>query len=151
MIDRLRDEHLKITTAESCTGGLLAALLTSVAGASAVFDRGVVTYADTQKTALLGVDLGLLRDCGAVSVGVARAMAEGALTSARADVALAITGIAGPTGGSAEKPVGLVYIAVSRAGADTRVAEHRFGDQSRHAIRMASVAAALDMLEDALR
>src|SRR5262245_44948738 len=114
---------LKIATAESCTGGLVAAMLTEVAGSSAVVERGFVTYSNAAKSDLLGVPAELIARDGAVSESVARAMAEGALTHAPADLAVAITGIAGPGGGSAEKPVGLVHFASQRRGRDVRRSE----------------------------
>jgi nicotinamide-nucleotide amidase len=140
-----RAKGLRITAAESCTGGLVSALLTEIAGSSDVFERGFVTYSNDAKRELLGVPETLLQEHGAVSAPVARAMAEGALRHARAQAAVAITGIAGPGGGSAQKPVGLVYIAVSN-GSDTQVQEHRFGAIGRSDVRSATVAAALRLL-----
>ena len=136
-----RAKELKIATAESCTGGLISALLTDVAGSSDVFERGFVTYSNQAK-----MDL---RTHGAVSAPVAWAMAEGALRHARANIAVAVTGIAGPGGGTAEKPVGLVYIAVSN-GSDTQVTEQRFWDIGRSAVRQATVKAALALLSSTL-
>jgi nicotinamide-nucleotide amidase len=140
-----RAKKLKITTAESCTGGLISALLTEVAGSSDVFERGFVTYSNQAKMDLLDVPEELLEANGAVSAPVAWAMAEGAIRKSRANIAVAVTGIAGPGGGSAEKPVGLVYIAVSN-GSDTQVTEHRFGDIGRSLVRRATVKVALDLL-----
>ncbi len=114
-----RRKGLLLATAESCTGGLVAALLTSIAGSSDVFERGFVTYSNRAKEELLGVDPGLLARFGAVSAEVARAMTEGALAHSAAQIALAVTGIAGPGGGSPEKPVGLVYFGVGQRGAIT--------------------------------
>lgn len=139
-------EKLKITTAESCTGGLVAGALTEIAGSSAVFGQGFVTYSNTAKMKALGVPASLLEGFGAVSEPVARAMAEGALSAARADVAVAITGIAGPGGGSADKPVGLVHFAAARAGRSIVHRVELFGDLGRSAVRMASVGVALEML-----
>lgn len=138
---------LKIATAESCTGGLVAGLLTEIAGSSAVVDRGFVTYSNEAKNELIGVPMDLILAHGAVSAEVARAMAEGALARSRADVAVAITGIAGPGGGSAEKPVGLVQFASARRGGETIQIERRFGDPGRAGIRRAAILQALDLLE----
>lgn len=141
-------EHrrLKITTAESCTGGLVSALLTEIAGSSAVFERGFVVYSNRAKTEMLGVPGDLIADVGAVSEPVARAMAEGALANAHANLAVAITGVAGPGGGTALKPVGLVHIASARENHAIRHEALRLGDIGRHAIRLESVAAALRLL-----
>ena len=144
-----RVRGLKIATAESCTGGLVSALLTEIAGSSDVFERGFVTYSNDAKMELLGVPEELLKAHGAVSVPVAQAMAEGALRHTRAQVSVAITGIAGPGGGSAAKPVGLVFIAASN-GRVTRVQEHRFGDGGRAQVRSAAMTAALRLLESML-
>ncbi len=140
---------LKIATAESCTGGLLAAALTSVSGSSAVVERGFVTYTNTAKIQSLGVPHSLLNAHGAVSAEVARAMAEGALANSNADVAIAITGIAGPGGATQGKPVGLVHFGLAREHMRTVTQEHRFGEIGRDGIREASVAAALDLLRQA--
>lgn len=134
-----------IVTAESCTGGLVAAALTDVPGSSAAFYGGYVTYANTAKSSMIQVPARLIHDYGAVSNQVARAMADGARNTARADYAVAITGIAGPDGGSEKKPVGLVYVAVSSELA-TVVIEHRFGDVGRAEVRKASVEAALNLI-----
>lgn len=141
-----RAAGLKIATAESCTGGLIAGLLTGIAGSSDVFERGFVTYSNPAKTELLGVPETMLASHGAVSAEVARAMAEGALKHSRADLAVSVTGVAGPGGGSAQKPVGLVFIAVAHTGREAQVQEHRFGDIGRGPVRMASVTAALALL-----
>jgi nicotinamide-nucleotide amidase len=140
--------QLKIVTAESCTGGLVAAVLTEVAGSSAVVDRGLVTYSNAAKTDLLGVPAAMIERDGAVSESVARAMAEGALARSAADLAVAVTGIAGPGGGTAEKPVGLVHFAAVRRGGETRHARHVFPDLGRSAIRLAAVREAMIMLRD---
>ena len=137
---------LKVATAESCTGGLVAAALTDVAGSSSVFDRGFVTYSNRAKHELLGVSDDILRRCGAVSRETAEAMARGALGRADADLAVAITGIAGPGGGSSEKPVGLVHFAAGARGGALVHAEKRFGDIGRGKVRDASVIQALSML-----
>jgi nicotinamide-nucleotide amidase len=136
---------LMLVTAESCTGGLLAGLITEIPGSSNVLERGYVTYSNRAKEENLGVAPALLDRFGAVSAEVAQAMAEGALTHSAAAIALAVTGIAGPSGGSVEKPVGLVYFAYGRGGAMTTL-ERRFGDLGRRGIRLAAVAAALDLL-----
>lgn len=136
----------RIVTAESCTGGLIAALLTDIPGASAVFERGLVTYSNAAKTELLGVAPALLAAHGAVSEAVARAMAEGALAHGPVDAAMAVTGVAGPGGGTALKPVGLVHVAATRRGRATLHRRLALGPLSRDAIRWASVAAALRLL-----
>jgi nicotinamide-nucleotide amidase len=145
IIQLLTEKQQTIVTAESCTGGLIAAALTDIPGASAAVYGGYVTYANAAKSRMIHVQARLIRDYGAVSNQVARAMADGARNTARADFAVAVTGIAGPDGGSEKKPVGLVYIAVSSELA-TVVIEHRFGDQGRDEIRRASVRAALDLI-----
>lgn len=139
----------RIATAESCTGGLVAALLTEIAGSSAVVDRGFVTYSNEAKTEMLGVPPDVLALHGAVSEAVARAMADGALRRSRADVAVAITGIAGPGGATATKPVGLVHFGLAQAGRATRHLERRYGDQGRAKVRERAVEDALSLLEDA--
>jgi len=144
-----RECGLTIATAESCTGGLLTAALTSVSGSSAVVDRGFITYTNAAKTQSLGVPVSLLNAHGAVSAEVARAMADGALHNSNADVAIAITGIAGPGGATEDKPVGLVYFACAREHMRTMTLERRFGSISRDAIREEAVVVALDMLRQA--
>ena len=151
LLETCRARSLRIATAESCTGGLVAALLTEVAGSSSVFERGFVTYSNEAKAGLLGVDPALISREGAVSEAVARAMAEGALSRSPADIAVAVTGIAGPGGGTDAKPVGLVHFALARRGAATRHVERRFGDGGRSAVREASVEQALALLEEAGR
>ncbi len=145
IITILAEAKKTIVTAESCTGGMIAAALTDVPGSSAAFYGGYVTYANAAKSRMIHVQARLIRDYGAVSNQVARAMADGARNTARADFAVAVTGIAGPDGGSEKKPVGLVYVAVSTELA-TVVIEHRFGDLGREEIRKASVVAALDLV-----
>ena len=145
IIDLLAEKNQTIVTAESCTGGMVAAALTDIPGASAALYGGYVTYANAAKSRMIHVQARLIRDYGAVSNQVARAMADGARNTARADYAVSVTGIAGPDGGSEKKPVGLVYIAVSSELA-TVVIEHRFGDLGRDAIRKASVQAALELV-----
>jgi len=145
IIDILTATQKTIVTAESCTGGMIASALTDIPGASAAVYGGYVTYANSAKSRMIHVQARLIRDYGAVSNQVARAMADGARNTARADFAVAVTGIAGPDGGSDKKPVGLVYVAVSSELA-TLVIEHRFGNLGRDEIRKASVCAALDLL-----
>ena len=140
---------LMIATAESCTGGLVAALLTAVPGSSAVLERGFVTYSNQAKMESLDVPEALLAAHGAVSGAVARAMAIGTLAHSRADVAVSVTGIAGPGGGSNDKPVGLVHFACARRGGDAISTERRFGNLGRAAIRAASVDVIFAMLRDA--
>lgn len=139
----------RIATAESCTGGLLAGLLTEVPGSSAVVERGFVTYSNLAKTQMIGVDAHLIERLGAVSAEVARAMALGALAASQATLALSITGIAGPGGGSAQKPVGLVFLACAREGRIVAEREARFGDLGRAGVRLATLAAAVAMLLEA--
>jgi nicotinamide-nucleotide amidase len=139
-------DKLKVATAESCTGGMVAAALTEIAGSSAVFERGFVTYSNAAKSDLLGVPADLIAARGAVSEEVARAMALGALQRSDADLAVAITGIAGPTGGSADKPVGLVHFACARRGRPVRHVVRRYGDIGRAAVRLASAREALALL-----
>jgi nicotinamide-nucleotide amidase len=150
VLARARDAGLMVATAESCTGGLVAAALTAIAGSSDVVERGFVTYTNAAKAEMLGVSPALLADHGAVSEPVARAMAQGAVMASPAHMAVSITGIAGPGGGSAQKPVGLVHFAVARLGRATRHREMRFGDIGRESIRLASVATALEMLLEAM-
>ncbi|MBX9759886.1 MAG: CinA family protein [Beijerinckiaceae bacterium] len=138
---------LKIATAESCTGGLLAGLLTEVPGSSSVVDRGFVTYSNDAKHDQLGVDHELLALYGAVSAPVARAMAEGAIVRSRAAISLSITGIAGPGGGGADKPVGLVHFARCERDGQTELREMRFGDLGRAGVRRAALDTALNLLE----
>ena len=150
VIERATAGKLRIATAESCTGGLIAAALTEIAGSSAVFDRGFVTYSNDAKEAMLGVRHETLIAHGAVSSRTAAEMAEGALTASLADLAVSVTGIAGPGGGSPAKPVGLVYMAIAGRGLRTAIHELRFGDIGRSAIREATVHAALDGLLEKL-
>lgn len=138
---------LRLATAESCTGGLVAGCLTSISGCSSVVERGFVTYSNDSKVEMLGVPAALIEAHGAVSGSVAEAMAAGALTNSRADIAVSITGVAGPTGGSAEKPVGTVWIGVCRRGRPPRATRHDFNGP-RAAVRLQSVAAALDVMRE---
>ena len=141
---------LKITTAESCTGGLITALLTEIPGSSAVVDRGFMTYSNEAKAEMIGVPVSLIDTHGAVSAPVARAMASGALQHSKADLSVAVTGIAGPGGGSLEKPVGLVQFARARRGAEPELFEKRFDDKGRASIRCAALEFALTLLEEAV-
>jgi nicotinamide-nucleotide amidase len=143
-----RDKKLRIVTAESCTGGLVAATLTEIAGSSDVFERGFVTYSNDAKQMMLGVPAALLEQFGAVSRQTAEAMASGALANSPADLAVAITGIAGPGGATEEKPVGLVHFAACRRGGSPVHRERRFGDIGRSQIRSASVGEALTLLQE---
>lgn len=148
--DRASSAGLMLVTAESCTAGLLVAALTTVSGSAKAVDRGFVTYSNAAKAQMLGVDMTLIERVGAVSREVAEAMAKGALKASGAGLAASITGIAGPTGGTKDKPVGLVHFAV--AGSDGRLIHHeaRFGDIGRDAVRLESVRTALRMLDEAL-
>ncbi|SDR53459.1 nicotinamide-nucleotide amidase [Rhizobiales bacterium GAS191] len=149
LLDLCRTLGLHIATAESCTGGLVAGALTEIAGSSDVVDRGFVTYSNAAKTEMLGVPPELIARHGAVSEEVARAMAEGALQRSLADLAVAVTGVAGPGGGSAEKPVGLVHFGFAAKGRGFRHLERRFGDVGRAEVRRLTVIAALALLEEA--
>lgn len=146
----LKTAGLTVATAESCTGGLIAGALTSVPGSSQVVYGGFVTYANEAKIAMIGVPFGLLRQFGAVSEDVARAMADGALGAAGTHVAVAVTGVAGPDGGTAKKPVGLVHFAVATEDGTTH-ARKQFSGLDRDGIRQASVIQALQMLLHAAR
>ncbi|MHA1522811.1 MAG: CinA family protein [Alphaproteobacteria bacterium] len=143
LLDECRARQATIATAESCTGGLVSALLTQIPGASVVFTHGFVTYANGAKTQMLGVPKALIEADGAVSEAVARAMARGALARSGADLALAITGVAGPDGGTDAKPVGLVHVAVASKNKPTAHMRHLFEGMSRQQVRLASVGAAL--------
>lgn len=139
-----------ISTAESCTGGLVSGALTGIAGSSAVLDRGFVTYSNEAKTDLLGVAEDLLARFGAVSESVARAMVLGAVARSRAAASVSVTGVAGPGGGSADKPVGLVHFAAVSPSGEVIHVERRFGDLGREAVRLESVRVALTLLSKAL-
>ena len=147
-LDACAAAGLKIATAESCTGGLVAAALTDIPGSSAVFERGFVTYSNEAKQSLLGVAAATIAQFGAVSAQTAKAMAEGALSNSLADIAVSITGIAGPDGGSAHKPVGLVHFACARKGFPTIALERRFGPLKRGDIRTRAVDAALTLIRE---
>ncbi len=139
-----------VVTAESCTGGLVSAALTAVPGSSDVFDRGFVTYTNTAKSEMLGVPYWLIEKHGAVSEDVARAMAGGALTHSNASLAVAVTGIAGPGGGTPEKPVGLVHFAAGRPDGPMHHERMVFGDLGRAEVRRRSVERALSLLRSLL-
>ena len=157
-MDELADRFLKAchakkiltATAESCTGGKIIALLTNIPGSSSMVDRGFVTYSNEAKVQMLGVDAAAIDAHGAVSAEVAGEMARGALSRSRADLAVSVTGIAGPGGGSAAKPVGLVHFGLARRPNGVVTVERRFGDLGRDAVRMASLDQALALLEEAL-
>ena len=145
LLQACRERHLMIATAESCTGGLIAATLTAIAGSSDVVERGFVTYSNAAKTEMLGVPADLIARVGAVSEEVARAMAEGALAHSPADLAVSVTGVAGPGGGTAAKPVGLVCFGCVGRGGAAMATSHVFpGDRAE--VRRASVAEALRLL-----
>lgn len=149
LLERCRARGLRVATAESCTGGLIAASLTAVAGSSDVVDRGFVTYSNAAKTEMLGVPATLIERVGAVSAEVATAMAAGALARSAAGLAVAVTGVAGPGGGSAAKPVGLVWFGVAVSGKEAECVSAVFpGD--REAVRRQTVAMALRLLGDRL-
>lgn len=148
--DDLKAHELKLASAESCTGGLIAALMTEFAGSSAVLERSFVTYSNAAKVEMIGVPPALIATHGAVSREVALAMAEGALRSSRADISVSVTGLAGPGGGTELKPVGLVHIAVARAGHPTLHEECHFGDIGRSPIRLAAAERALALVQRAV-
>lgn len=150
LLARLRASRATIATAESCTGGLISALLTEVPGSSDVVDRGLVTYSNGAKCDLLGVPATLIARYGAVSAEVAVAMVGGALRASTADIAVAVTGIAGPGGASPGKPVGLVHIAAQARGARVLSLELNFGEIGRSEVRIATVRAALALVHQTL-
>jgi nicotinamide-nucleotide amidase len=146
VLELFRARGLKVATAESCTGGLVAGALTEIAGSSDVVDRGFVTYSNDAKEAMLGVPPATLARHGAVSAETAAAMAVGALENSSADIVVAITGIAGPGGGTKQKPVGLVHFAAASRDGRNLARERRYGDVGRQSVREQSVAEALDLL-----
>jgi nicotinamide-nucleotide amidase len=148
VLEECRERRLRIVTAESCTGGLVAGALTEIAGSSDVVDRGFVTYSNRAKEKVLGVPGDLIADMGAVSEPVARMMAEGALAASDAHIAVAITGVAGPGGGTPMKPVGLVHFATARANGPILHRRELFGDLGRETVRIESVRTALEMLRE---
>ena len=147
VLDLCRARGFLVATAESCTGGLVAAALTEIAGSSDVVDRGFVTYSNEAKQAMLGVPAAMLRRHGAVSAQTAKAMAAGALKHSRADITVSITGIAGPGGGTKQKPVGLVHFAAAKRGGRRVARKKLFGAVGRSRVRQLSVMQALEMLE----
>ncbi|WP_300552384.1 nicotinamide-nucleotide amidohydrolase family protein [Maricaulis sp.] len=147
LLDRARTAGVMIATAESCTGGLVCALLTDIPGSSDVLDRGFVTYSNEAKSELLGIPARIINASGAVSSEVARRMAEEALLRSNADIAVSITGVAGP-GGTARKPAGLVHFALAGRNGLVKSDVRRFGDRGRSAVRQASVYNALDLLSE---
>jgi nicotinamide-nucleotide amidase len=150
LIVSAKAKEYTIATAESCTGGLVAAAITAIPGASAVLERGFVTYSNEAKTEMLGVPPELIERRGAVSQEVALAMVDGALKNSRADIAVAVTGIAGPDGGSEQKPVGLVHIAAARRRGGRLHEEHRFGDIGRYKVQAESAVALLKLVQKLL-
>lgn len=148
-LDRARRSSVMIATAESCTGGLVAASITDIPGSSDVFERGFVTYSNMSKIDLLGVDAGIIARHGAVSRQVAKAMAEGAIRNSEAHVAVSITGVAGP-GGSGRKPEGMVCFGLASVNSDTFTETRRFGAIGRESVRVASVQHALALLDSGI-
>jgi nicotinamide-nucleotide amidase len=151
VLDACRARGIMLATAESCTGGMIAAALTDIAGSSDVVDRGFVTYSNEAKVAMLGVAEATLAAHGAVSRETALEMAAGALANSRAGIALSVTGVAGPGGGSVEKPVGLVWFGLAMSGRETTAERLQFEDRGRAFIRGESVRTALEMALEALR
>ena len=148
VLDACGARGLKVATAESCTGGLVAGALTDIAGSSDVVDRGFITYSNQAKQQMLGVPAAIIEKHGAVSRETAEAMARGALGNADADLVVAVTGIAGPGGGSADKPVGLVHFAAASRSGTLKHAEKRYGELGRIGVRRKSVLQALMMLKN---
>ena len=149
--EELREQKLRLVTAESCTGGLLSALLTEISGSSAFIDRAFVTYTNRSKQEMLGVPGDVLADYGAVSEPVARLMVQGALENSRANIAIAITGVAGPTGGTRLKPVGTVHLACLRENRSLIHEVRKFGNIGRNEVRLASVETALEMIKEQIQ
>lgn len=149
-IDEATARRLKITTAESCTGGMIAGLLTEVPGSSAVFERSFVTYSNRAKEEMLGVPGDIIADAGAVSEIVARAMAEGALKESRSNIALAVTGIAGPEGGTRMKPVGTVHFALARENTAILHRQGEFLGLDRSEVRLKAVEFGLNMVRETI-
>lgn len=150
LLQSCRNAGVTIATAESCTGGLIASCLTEISGSSDVVDRGFITYSNEAKNVMLDVPMSLIERYGAVSEPVARTMAEGALAHSLAVMSVAVTGIAGPGGGTEEKPVGLVHLACAKRGGETRHRAKHYGDLGRSAIREATVRTAMEMLMEHL-
>lgn len=150
LIDEARSRSLRLVTAESCTGGLVAGAICAIPGASDVFERGFVTYTNRAKQEMLGVPGDMIADHGAVSEPVARAMAEGALANSNSHIAVAITGIAGPGGGTPMKPVGTVHLAVARANRSVMHRHEVFDGETRPEVQAAAIAVALTMMREAV-
>jgi nicotinamide-nucleotide amidase len=148
LLDLCKSKHLMVATAESCTGGLVAAALTNIAGSSAVIDRGFVTYTNEAKQQMIGVPAATLERYGAVSRETAEAMAKGALAHAAADLSVSVTGIAGPGGATPGKPIGLVHFAAASRDGGLILEECRFGDIGRTEVRRKSVLQAIAMLTE---
>jgi nicotinamide-nucleotide amidase len=148
LVDEASQRSLRIVTAESCTGGLVAAAICAIPGASDVFERGFITYSNRAKQELLGVPGDLIADMGAVSEPVARMMAEGALAASNAHISVAVTGVAGPGGGTRMKPVGTVHIATARSNSPLMHREEFFQEPSREGVQLAAVQAALQALRE---
>jgi nicotinamide-nucleotide amidase len=146
VLDSLKNRGMMMATAESCTGGLICGVMTEIAGSSAVVDRGFVTYSNEAKTELLGVPAELIQSVGAVSKDVAIAMAEGALGRSNADIAVSVTGIAGPDGGTMKKPVGTVHVAVAQVNESTKHLHCSFLQLDRRSIRLKTVQTALNSI-----
>lgn len=151
LLEQCRHKKIHISTAESCTGGLIIGALTEIAGSSDVVDRGFITYTNRAKMEMLGVPTDVLKIDGAVSKETAVAMVEGAIKNSSANIAVSVTGIAGPGGGSNRKPIGLVHIAALKRGGNVIHKEHKFGDIGRNKVREATVIAALNLLNEAVR
>jgi nicotinamide-nucleotide amidase len=151
VIDDARERNLRLVTAESCTGGLVAAAICAIPGASDVFERGFVSYTNRANQEMLGVSGDLIADLGAVSEPIVRMMAEGAIENSHAHVSIAITGVAGPGGGTPLKPVGTVHFATARANQSVYHRMEMFELDTREEIQLASVQVALEMLRDRLR
>lgn len=150
MLDACRAAGVMLATAESCTGGLVIGALTEIPGSSAIVDRGFVTYSYDAKSEMLGVPPAMIAEHGAVSEPVARAMAEGALARSRAQLAIAVTGVAGPGSDSQAKPAGLVHFAVAQTGRGVIHERREYGDIGRDAVRRATVMTALDLILERL-
>ena len=150
IIKILKSKNLKIVTAESCTAGLICALLTEVSGASEIFDRSFVTYSNEAKEAMICVKKSTLEKFGAVSEEVAEEMALGALKNSNADMCISVTGVAGPNGGTLEKPIGLVFISLADKKGYVRVRKFNFGQNSRYEIRKSTIIEALSLILDYL-
>jgi nicotinamide-nucleotide amidase len=151
VLDLACERELYLATAESCTGGLLAALLTDVPGCSHVFERGFVVYSKQAKCDLLGIERQRVESCGAVSEEIAVAMAHGALRRSKADIALSITGYAGPPGKDDDGEEGLVHFACARRDGETLHRKEQFGEIGRQGVRLAALGVALEMIEEALQ